>query len=619
MEKSMRILQISFCLFLFNFSLNAQLLEKAGELLNSSSNREKQVAVVIDSLALNDKRRDDSLKIVELELQIQEMKLREIMMNNEHEMDKARKTTEDSIRLVRQREQIDSLRKITPGYPVLVEEDTLFVVYARNGGLTPFERATNISEKIQKIGKDYALKTDSVFVVGAESFFDVMYGDKVVLSVTREDGLWMNTEAEVLAREYATVISEKIAALKKEYSILNVAKRVSLFILVLVAQFFLLKLTNRLFRSLKKKIAILSEAKLKPIRIKDYEFLDTHKQGRILLFSAKILRYLVVLLQLAITIPIMFYIFPQTKGLAETVFSYLMAPIKMVFMAVITYIPKLFIIAVIVFAVKAVLKGIEYVAKEIEGNRLKITGFYPDWAMPTYNIVRFILYAFMVAMIYPYLPGAGDGVFDGISVLIGLMVSLGASTAIGNIISGLIITYMRPFKIGDRIKLNETKGNVIEKTPFVTRIRTLKNEIVTIPNSFIMSSHTTNYSESARQYGLIVHLTVSFGYSVSWRKAHEVLINAALRTEGVEESPTPYILETKLDDFYTCYQVNACIKDANLLGSIYARLYRNIMDTCQSEGIELLSPHYYSTPDGEEPQMPPEYLKKQQKPSEEKA
>jgi small-conductance mechanosensitive channel len=172
------------------------------------------------------------------------------------------------------------------------------------------------------------------------------------------------------------------------------------------------------------------------------------------------------------------------------------------------------------------IKGVEYIAGEIESEKLKITGFYPDWAQPTFNIIRFLLYVFMIAMIYPYLPGSNSGVFQGISVFVGLIVSLGSSTAIANIIAGLVITYMRPFRIGDRIKLGETEGNVIEKTPFVTRIRTPKNEVVTIPNSFIMSSHTTNYSSSARDYGLIIHSKVTFGYEVPKEEVLDLLIHA---------------------------------------------------------------------------------------------
>lgn len=185
-------------------------------------------------------------------------------------------------------------------------------------------------------------------------------------------------------------------------------------------------------------------------------------------------RYILMGIQLLITVPLIFIIFPQTEGLAYRLLGYIWNPIRKIFVDIIDYVPNLFTIVVIWYAVKYLVRMVLYLAREIEAGRLKFNGFYPDWAMPTFHIVRFLLYAFMIAMIYPYLPGSDSGVFQGISVFVGLIVSLGSSTVIGNIIAGLVITYMRPFKMGDRIKLNDTTGDIIEKTPLVTRIRTPK-------------------------------------------------------------------------------------------------------------------------------------------------
>ncbi len=168
---------------------------------------------------------------------------------------------------------------------------------------------------------------------------------------------------------------------------------------------------------------------------------------------------------------------------------------------------------------------------------------------------------------------------------------------------------MRPFKLGDRIKLNDTTGNVIEKTPLVTRIRTPKNEVVTIPNSFIMSSHTVNFSQSARDYGLIVHSEVSFGYDIPWRKTHQLLIEAALNTPGVLDDPRPFVLETSLQDYYPVYQVNAYIKDADRLAQIYSDLHQNIQDRFNEEGIEIMSPHYIAMRNGSEAAAPKDDLR----------
>ena len=219
-------------------------------------------------------------------------------------------------------------------------------------------------------------------------------------------------------------------------------------------------------------------------------------------------------------------------------------------------------------------------------------------------IVQLVVVAALVTIVSEVLKAFAYDVNKQLSVFVGLIISLGSSTVIGNIIAGLVITYMRPFKLGDRIQLNETTGNVIEKTPFVTRLRTPKNGVVTIPNSFIMSSHTTNYSVSARQYGLIIHSTVTMGYDVPWRQVHQLLINAARQTTGVLPEPKPFVLETELSDYYPCYQINAYIKDADKLGDIYSDLHQNIQDVFNEAGVEIMSPHYFAGRDGSASTIP---------------
>jgi small-conductance mechanosensitive channel len=324
----------------------------------------------------------------------------------------------------------------------------------------------------------------------------------------------------------------------------------------------------------------------------------------------KILHGILILIQLFISVPILFSIFPQTEDLAYRIFSYIWNPIKDIFIGIVEYIPNLFTIVIIWYAVKYAIKGLKYLAGEIESEKLKISGFYPDWAQPTYQIIRFLLYAFMIVMIYPLLPKSENGVFQGVSVFVGLIVSLGSSSVIGNVMAGLVITYMRPFKIGDRIKLNDTIGNVIEKTPFVTRLKTPKNEIVTIPNSFIMSSHTVNYSSSARNYGLILHTDVGFSFDVHWETAHRILIKAALDTPDVLPDPTPFVLETSFQDSGITYQINAYIKDADKINRIYSDLHHRIQELANKEGVEMIVQRYVATRDGSEIVIPEKYQKK---------
>lgn len=554
---------------------------------------------------------NDSARVADMQKELDSVRLNEATMRMEMEQLKLQAYAADSVKLAQQKLRIDSLRKVTPGVPVVVTGDTLFYLYAKRGGNTPQMRATMDEEAIMELGKRFNLHPDSVYIESTDIVTDVMYGDRVIVSFTDQDGLWANTTRDELAAKERLVIVEKLKELKEEHSTFRLLKRIGYFVLVLLVQWLLFKGTNWLYRRLKLRIYKLKETKLKAISIQNYELLDKEKQVRLFIFMSNIVRYIIMVIQLLVTVPILFTIFPQTEDLANTIFSYLWDPTKKILIGIADYIPNLFTIIIICYAIKYLIKGVAYLAHEIDQERLKITGFYPDWAMPTYHIARFLLYAFMIAMIYPYLPGSSSGVFQGISVFVGLIVSLGSSTVIGNIIAGLVITYMRPFKLGDRIKLNDTTGNVIEKTPLVTRIRTPKNEVITIPNSFIMSSHTINYSSSARNYGLIIHSEVTIGYDAPWRQVHQLLIDAALATPGVQPEPKPFVLETSLSDWYPVYQINAYILDADKQALIYSDLHQNIQDKFNEGGVEIMSPHYMAMRDGNETTIPKNDLRSQ--------
>ena len=594
-----------FCLLFLSVSgVSAQVVEKVLDIFSGDSLSAPVAVSAVDS---------DSVRLNKVQEELAAVRLNEANLRMEIEQMKLTAYAADSVKRTRQKQRIDSLRQVTQGVPVIVDDDTLFYFYAKRGGHTPQQRAENVANDITALGKRFNLKPDSLYIESSDIVTDVMYDNKVIVSFTDQDGLWEGCTRDQLAAEKRLVILEKLKVMKEEHGFLQLCKRVAYFVLVLVGQFLLFWGTNWLFRRVKVRIVKLRNTRLKPFSIQDYELLDTHKQVKLLIFLASLVRYAFMLLQLLLSVPLLFSIFPQTKNLAFQLFSYIWNPVKSILVGIVSYIPNLFTIFVICLAIRYLVRLFRYLAGEVQSERLKLRGFYPDWAIPTYHIIRFLLYAFMIAMIYPYLPGSNSGVFQGISVFVGLIVSLGSSTVIGNIIAGLVITYMRPFKIGDRIKLNDTTGNVIEKTPFVTRIRTPKNEVVTIPNSFVMSSHTVNFSQSAREYGLIIHSEVSIGYDVPWRKVNKLLIEAALNTPGVVDDPRPFVLSTSLNDWYPVYQVNAYIKDADKLAQIYSDLHQNIQDRFCEEGVEIMSPHYMAMRDGNASTVP---LKEEMKPEE---
>jgi small-conductance mechanosensitive channel len=348
------------------------------------------------------------------------------------------------------------------------------------------------------------------------------------------------------------------------------------------------------FRIITRKVNVYLGARIKPLIIKKFRLLSSKQIVNLILFGIKITKYILTIIQLIITVPIVFSLFPRTQDLASTLFGYIFTPFKNIALGTVSYVPKLITIGVILVVTRYVLRVLKFLTIQIEREKLVIHGFYPDWANPTFNILRVLLYAFTVAIIYPYLPGSDSKIFQGVSVLVGIIFSMGSSTAIGNLVAGLVITYMRPFKIGDRIKINDVTGSVVEKTLMVIRLKTYKNEYVTFPNTMILSSSIINYHTSSDEdeEGLILNTTITFGYGTPWQTVHDILINAALATSHVLKVPKPFVLQTAMDDFYANYQINCYTKAVDLAPRIYSELYQNIQNGFRDAGIDMTAPHF---------------------------
>jgi small-conductance mechanosensitive channel len=363
---------------------------------------------------------------------------------------------------------------------------------------------------------------------------------------------------------------------------------------VIAAQVLLSWLIWRLFKSLSQKVIDAGGDKIKPLTIRKFRLLSAKQIVGAIVFGLKIFRYMVICFQLFLTVPIVFSMFPPTQRLATTIFGYIFNPIKDIAIGIVKYIPNLFTIIIIVVITRYVIKALKYLSVQIAKEKLVIHGFYPDWAEPTYRILQVLLWAFTVAIVYPYLPGSDSKVFQGVSVFVGIIFTLGSSTAIGNLVAGLVITYMRPFKIGDRVQIKESTGFVVEKNLMVVRLKTHKNEYVTFPNLIILNSSIINYHTSSDEdaEGLILNTEITFGYATPWQTIHEILINAALATNYVLKKPKPFVLQTALDDFYARYQINCYTKEVDMVPRIYAELYENIQNGFHEAGLDMTTPHY---------------------------
>ena len=556
---------------------------------------------MIDSL----KNAQDSL-IQELRSQLQEFKMQQIILQEELERT-GQKYVNDSLAELERHRRVDSLRQITPGAPLIIDEDTLYTLYARKGGMMAETRVRVTKGVITDIGRSLTFTLDSIYIFEGEYSTDIMVGEHVVASITDMDGLWQHKTRQELASEYLPIIQHKINELHEEYGLKQKMKGLLLAALIVLGQYLLIRLTNWIFRHYKIRLIRKVVGLLRPISMKNYQFLNIHRQCVLVMIGYNTVRYIIIALQLFLSIPLLFSIFPETKTLTYTIFDYIWTPFKGIFRAVIDYMPSIFQIAVIYICFHYLVKFIRYISNEIAAERLKISGFYADWARPTYFILRVLLYSLMLVMIWPLLPNSNSQVFQGVSVFIGLVVSLGSTSIIGNLISGMVMTYMRQFSIGDYIKVGDVVGEVIEKTMLVTRIRTRKNEVITMQNSSLMGSQTSNYTVAAKNYGLIVHTKVTIGYDVPWQHVKEIMESAALETPGIKHKPRPFMMTTSLDDYYVEYEINAFTDDAVRLSTIYSNLHQNLLKRFFEGGVEIMSPHIYAHRSDLDLQVPPEF------------
>jgi len=350
---------------------------------------------------------------------------------------------------------------------------------------------------------------------------------------------------------------------------------------------------NIIFRRFRNVISANKDRYLNFLHLKKTKIITADHLEILLVRLSFFARIFFILLLVYLSLPLLFSIFPETESWTSTLLSWILAPLKSSLKAIVDYLPNLFKVIVIYFVFRYLIKAVRYLFYEIKRENIQISGFHAEWALPTFNILRFILYAFMLVIVFPFLPGSSSPAFQGVSVFLGVLISLGSSSATNNIVAGLVITYMRPFRVGDRVKIGEVVGDVIEKTMLVTRIRTIKNEDITVPNSTVLSSSTVNYSSHTKSQGLIIHYTVTIGYDVPWQQVYGLLTESALKTIHIIEDPKPFVLQTSLDDYFISYQINAYTKEANKQAAIYSNLLENIQDVFTKNGIEIMSPSYH--------------------------
>ena len=498
------------------------------------------------------------------------------------------------------------------GFPVMLDGKTLFFIRRGVSSFSAEERANAITRRIERIAQNDSIPVENLTIkqIPDDNSLYLSVDQEVILTVTERDAKAYRSTPEVLAQQALQKIQVAIAQYrqdrKPEQLLKNIIYTVIASFAFLIISFAVIKISGKLFPFIRRLIESLTPG----IQIGNVEIISSSNISFFWLRVLRIIRFFVLFLLLFNYATFVLRLFPWTRVFGESILGYFSQSLELVLSSIGKYLPNAFVIAIIIFITYYLIRLIKPFFTAIERGNLVIPGFYTDWAKPTYNILLVIIIAIAAIVAFPYLPGFDSPAFRGVSVFLGLLLSLGSTSAIANVIGGIILIYTRAFRIGDHIQVGDVIGDLIEKNFLVIRICTPTNKIITIPNSSLLSSNVINFSISSRELNrnLIIQTTITLGYDLPWRKAHKTLIEAALETEHILKEPAPFVLQTSLDNFYISYQLNAYTNQPNLMVIIYSELHQNIQDKCNEAGIEILSPSYTSLRDGNTTTIPENYL-----------
>lgn len=493
--------------------------------------------------------------------------------------------------------------------PVVFEDQVIFYIYSSLGSFSPFERSSIVGKRLEELSLEKVLFRDSLNIVERDGEYTIRYLERPIFTVSKADSLILQKPLKDIATAYheaiATQFIPRFMHLNLRQNIIIIVRSVFLALFVAFIAGFLFRMLTRLISFLSALIQKVKDANADGFAFKGIRILTADQFDRV---AKTLLGFIRLILMVALgyfTLYFLLLVIPPTRHIARQLQAYIMSPLLDVGSAILNYLPNLFFITIVVIVTRYILKFLRYLFDEIEKGHIHFKGFYPDWADSTYQIVKFLIMFFVVVIIFPYLPGSGSPAFQGISIFVGVLFSLGSSSAIANIIAGIILTYMRAYRIGDFVKIGDKQGILIETTLLVVRIKTVKNEEVSIPNAIVLGGNITDFSSFAREGNLLLHTKITIGYDIPWQKVSELLVSAALRSHGINKSKPPFVNVSSLLDHYVEYELNAYTDNPNTMPLTYSELHRNILDIFAEAGIEIMSPTYNAVRDGNAITIPP--------------
>ena len=338
---------------------------------------------------IESKRQSDSLKRNQIEIQLKKLKPTDISQSETYLQQLKTLKESDSLIGIEKIKSLELLKQRSKAFAVNgFFNDTLFLIYSKLGSFSAKERAVVIESRIKSLTEKFDFDSNSIKTVISETTVDLLCGEIILLSISENDAIWENTSKINLAEKYRKVITNSIIEYKKETSFSTLAKEIGLASLIIVLLSILIFYNNKFFNYTSTRISSEEGKRINGIKIKNYTLFDSKNELLVILKLNTIVKWLMILLSLYLVLPILFGIFPWTKHFASTLFGYILNPLKSAAVSIWNYLPKLITIAVIVVIFRYALKGIYFLKTEIENGKLKIAGFYPDWANPTYQLIK---------------------------------------------------------------------------------------------------------------------------------------------------------------------------------------------------------------------------------------
>ncbi len=486
--------------------------------------------------------------------------------------------------------------ELRPTAPVEIDGEVLFRVRGVSAFPAP-ARAAAIVGRIEALAADPSVAADAVQLVEVEGGTLISAGSRPLMVVQDADGRLESVDRKVLALAIAQAIRTAVADHRQARSrpaLLHSAVRTGVATVIAAAVCALvIWLSTRARAALERRYG----PRIRAVGVQSFRIVRGEQIWEALQRLLGVVRAIVLLSIGFIYLEYVLGLFPWTRGTSRRLLAHVLDPLVVMGRGLIAGIPDILFLAVLVVLTRYGLKALHIVLTAVGRGELTLRGFEREWAEPTYKLLRVGVIVLALVVAYPYIPGSGTDAFKGLSIFLGVLLSLGSSAAIANLIAGYTMTYRRAFRVGDRVQIGDTMGDVTEMRLQVTHLRTVKQEEVIVPNSTILNSAVVNYSSLARRGGLILHTKVGIGYETPWRQVEAMLLQAAERTPGLMQEPPPFIRQQALGDFAVTYELNVYTDNAQAMGEIYTGLHRNILDVFNEYGVQIMTPAYEGDPE----------------------